>query len=105
MINYPRTGSLNAQTGWAEDRHTILCACVKRTALKSGDEELMRPMITRFPDVLHANLTLNGTVAHITEVRYEYGLIDVLSTPEEQFFGVLFEVDVIVKDCPITVEA
>lgn len=104
-INFPRTGEFTAQTGWAEDRHTLACACVKRGALKPSDERLMRPMITRFPDVLHANLTLGGTVAHIETIRYDYGLIEVLSTPDDWYFGVLFEVVVIVKDCPITVSA
>jgi len=103
-VNMPRSGTFRAQTGWAEDTHTLICACVKRGALASADERLMRPMITRFPDKLHENLTLNGTVEHIGDIRYEYGFIEILSTQEDFFFGVLFEVDITVKDT-ITVSA
>ena len=104
-VNFPRAGMFSAQTGWGDDLHTLACACVKRGALHTGDERLMRPMITRFPDALHANLTLNGKITAVEAIRYEYGLIEVLSTEEESFFGVLFEVDLRVNDCPIEVAA
>lgn len=97
-LNFPIRGELSAQTGWAEDRHTIGCACVKRRALLSRDEQLMRPLITQFPDLLCANLTLNGTVEFIDRITYTYGLIEALSSPDEPVFGILFEVEVVVKD-------
>ena len=97
-LNFPRSGTLNEQTGWAEDNHTLVCACVKRRALLPADEAMMRPLITKFPDLLSDNLSLGGTVAHVDEVRYEYGLIEGLSSPEEPMFGVLFTVDVTCKD-------
>ena len=62
-------------------------------------------MITRFADALHADLTLGGTVTVVESIRYEYGFIERLSTQDDVFFGVLFEVDVRVNDCSITVAA
>jgi len=102
-LNFPMRGTFRAQTGWSEDSHTMGCACVKRRALMAQDEALMRPLITQFPDLLHQNLMLNGTVAHIQDIRYQYGVIETLSSPEEPMWGVMFEVDFIVKDV-ITVD-
>ena len=97
-VNMPMQGEMSAQTGWAEDRHTIICACLTRRSLLPSDEALMRPMITRFPDKVHAALTLSSTVAHVGRIEYEYGYIDAFSTPDLPMFGVLFRVEVICKD-------
>lgn len=97
-INMPYQGELSALTGWSEDRHVIICACLTRRSLLPSDEALMRPMITRFPDRVHASLTLSSTVAHVGRIEYEYGYIEAFSTPNDPMFGVLFRVEVIVKD-------
>jgi hypothetical protein len=97
-LNFPMSGELTAQTGWGEDVHTIGCACVKRRSLLPADEATMRPMITRFADAIHADLSLGGRVEHVGAIRYRYGLIGALSSETEPVFGVLFEVDVKVKD-------
>lgn len=97
-VNMPYQGQLSAMTGWAEDQHIIICACLTRRSLLPSDEALMRPMITRFADALHASLTLSGVVAHIGAIEYEYGYIETFSSPDQPMFGVLFRVEVICKD-------
>lgn len=103
-INMPFQGRLDAMTGWSEDQHVIVCACLTRRSLLPADEALMRPMITRFADAVHGSLTLGGTVAHVGTIEYEYGYIETFSSPDQPMFGVLFRVEVIVKDT-ITVAA
>jgi len=97
-LNFPLTGELNEGSQIADDHHTLGCACVKREGLLPADEALMRPMITRFADALSDNLTLNGTVTLVQETTYEYGLIEILSAPDDPMFGILFRVRVFVDD-------
>jgi len=102
-INFPSTGIIPQAIGaggsdFAEDNHTIICACIKHRALLPEDEQIMRPLITEFPDALSADITLGGTVAHIDTVEYEYGAIEMLSPRAEPMFGVLFRVTVTCKD-------
>ena len=102
-LNFPERGTFPHAIGpggsdFAEDNHTIVCACVKDRALLPEDEKMMRPLITEFPDVLSGDLTLGNTVAHINDVTYEYGLIEAYSSPGQPMFGVLFRVTVTVKD-------
>lgn len=98
-LNMPLRGRMTSPTkDKSEDVHTIVCACVKRRALSPADDALMKPFITKFMDELDGSQSLSGNVEFIVEVRYEYGLIETLSSPDDLMFGVYFEVDVMVKD-------
>ena len=98
-INFPGPGVLNEINEYvSHDNHTISCACVKDRALLPQDEKIMRPIITQFPDAVAADVTLNGTVAHVDSIEYEYGLIETLSGPDQLMFGVLFRVNFTCKD-------
>ena len=102
-VNFPYSGIIPHAIGpggsdFAEDTHTIICACIKERALLPEDEQIMRPLITEFPDALSGDLTLGGTVEHIDTVEYEYGAIEMMSPQAQPMFGVLFRVTVTVKD-------
>jgi hypothetical protein len=96
-INFPDSGLFPMGFGvggatLTDDTHTIICACIKDRALLPQDEKMMRPLITQFPDLLAANLSLNSTVCQIDRVEYEYGFLEVLSSQRQSMFGVLFRV-------------
>jgi hypothetical protein len=98
-INFPLAGELNEiSDGLSEDQHTIGCAYCTYRSILPRDDALIRPMVTAFPDKLSQNLTLNGAVTHIDSVEYEYGEIELLSSPEQVMIGILFRIQVTVKD-------
>ena len=97
-LNFPVSGSLNTFAHGAEDFHTIgICYVMGRSLLEINAKKA-RPIITKLADQLDGDLDLGATVEFWMGLRYEYGLIETISSPEMPLFGLYFELDVVVKD-------
>jgi len=93
FINYPKSGRLHfSATNGGQSDHTIVCELRYSKLISTEAEAKMRPFVKLFRDKLAANLTLNGTVDTINDIRYEYGRLGTMAG--EEYLVIRFEVDV-----------